>query len=111
MNTLSDKINYDRQENKHISQKDKELFMNLNDIIAIRSRITDLFERLIISWYTYFPPCRREDYYLMYYSNKPLDKMLLADTTKNYITSDGWFIFNKYKTDSTYGQQTFECPN
>ena len=47
----------------------------------------------------------------MYYSNKPLDKMLKADKTKNYITTDRWFIFNKYKTDSTYGQQTFECPN
>ena len=33
------------------------------------------------------------------------------NTTKNYITSDRWFIFNKYKTDSTYGQQTYECPN
>ena len=37
--------------------------------------------------------------------------MLKTDTTKNYITSDRWFIFNKYKTNSTYGQQTFECPN
>ena len=54
---------------------------------------------------------KREDYYLMYYSNKPLDEMLKTDTTKNYITSDCWFSFNKYKTDSTYVQQTFECPN
>ena len=85
--------------------------MNLNDIIEMRSRITDLFERLIISLYTYIPHRRREYYYSMYYLNKPLDKMLKADTTKNYITSDRWLIFNMYKTYSTYGQQTFECPN
>ena len=111
MNILIDKINHDRQENKRISKKDKESFMNWNDIIAIRNYITDPFERLIISLYTYIPPRRREDYYLMYYSKKPLDEMSKTDTTKNYITSDRWFIFNKYKTDSTYGQQTFECPN
>ena len=36
--------------------------------------------------------------------------MLKADKNKNYITSDRWFIFKKYKTYSTYEQQTFECP-
>ena len=85
--------------------------MNWNDIIAMRNNINDSFERLIISLYTYVPFRGREDYYLMYYSNKPLNKMLKTDTTKNYIISDLWVIFNKYKTDSTYGQQTFECPN
>ena len=77
----------------------------------MRNNITDPFERLIISLYTYIPLCRREDYYLMYYSNTPLDEMSKTDTAINYITSDRWLIFNKYKTDSTYGQQTFECPN
>ena len=111
INTLSDKINYDRQENKLISKKDKEQFMNWSDIISMRNNITDPFERLIILLYTYIPPRRREDYYLMYYSNKTYDEMFKKDKTKNYITSDRWFIFNKYKTDSTYGQQKFECPN
>ena len=37
--------------------------------------------------------------------------MSKKDKTKNYITSDRQFIFNKYKTASTYGQQKFECPN
>ena len=37
--------------------------------------------------------------------------MLKADTTKNNITLDRWFIFNKYKTDSTYELQTFEWLN
>ena len=37
--------------------------------------------------------------------------MLKADTIINYITSDLWLIFNKFKTYSTYGQQTFEYPN
>ena len=71
MNTLTDKINYDRQDNKLISKKDKESFMNWNDIIAMRNNITYSVERLIISLYTYIPPRKREDYYLMYYSNKP----------------------------------------
>ena len=46
----------------------------------MRSRITDPFERLIISLYTYIRPRRREDYYLLYYSYKPVVKMLKADT-------------------------------
>ena len=53
----------------------------------MKNRITDPFESLIISLYTYIPPRRRENYYSMYYLNKPLDKMLKADITKNYITS------------------------
>ena len=61
-------MNYDRQKNKLILNKDKESFMNWNDIIAISSRITDPFERLIILLYTYIPPRRRKDYYLKYYS-------------------------------------------
>ena len=54
----------------------------------MRSRITDPFEILIILLYTYIPPCRREDYYSMYYLNNPLDKMLKPDKNTNYITSD-----------------------
>ena len=77
----------------------------------MESRITDLFERLITSNYTYIPFRRKEDYYSMYYSNKSLHKMLKADKNTNYITSNRLFIFNNYKTYSTYGQQTFEFPN
>ena len=62
--------------------------MNWNDIIAKRSRITDLFERLIYLLYTYIFPRRQDNYYLIYYSNILLDKILKADTSKNYITSD-----------------------
>ena len=78
-----------------ISLKDKELFTNWIDIIAMRNRITNSFKRLIISLYTYISFRWGKDYYLMYYFNKPLDKMLKADTTKNYITSDNWFLSNK----------------
>ena len=60
--------------------------MNWCDIKAMRNNITDPLERLIISFYTYIPSRRREDYYLMYYSNKPLDEMSKQDKTKNYIT-------------------------
>ena len=37
--------------------------------------------------------------------------MLNADKTKNYNISDRRFIFNKFQTYSTYGQQTYEYPN
>ena len=68
----------------------------------MRNRCTDPFKRLIISLDTYIIPHWREDYNSMYYSNKPLDKMLKADKNTNYITSDRLFIFNKYKTDLTH---------
>ena len=77
----------------------------------MRNRIIDPFEKLIISLYTYSPICRREDYYPMYYLNKPIDKMLNTDKNKIYILSDRCFIFNMYNTYSTYRQQTFKCPN
>ena len=37
--------------------------------------------------------------------------MLKDDKNNYYITSDRWFIFNKYKTYSTNRQQECECPN
>ena len=58
LNELTYKIKYDWQENKLILLKDKESFINWNDIIATRDRIIDSFERLIISLYTYIPPRR-----------------------------------------------------
>ena len=47
----------------------------------------------------------------MYYTNKPLDKDLNADIINNYITANRWFIFNKFKTYSTFERQIFEYPN
>lgn len=34
-----------------------------------------------------------------------------ANKHKNYITSDCNFIFNRYKTDTTYGQKIIDCPD
>ena len=59
--------------------KDKELFMNWNDKVTMRNKITDPFTKLILLLYTYISPRIWEDYYSLYYLNKLLDKMLKAD--------------------------------
>ena len=71
---------------------------------------TQIYEKLILYLYTYFPPRRVKDYNLMYYSNKTSEEMKDEDTEKNYITSDSKFSFNTYKTAKFYKQKVFDCP-
>jgi hypothetical protein len=56
---------------------------------------------IILSLYLLTPPRRSGDYIFM--------KVRNIDTNENYILKNK-FIFNKYKTSSTYGQQIEEIP-
>ena len=71
---------------------------------------TDIYEKLVLYLYTYFPRRRVKDYHLMYYSNKTLTEMMDEDTENNYLSSDSTFIFNTYKTVKFYKQIVFDCP-
>lgn len=64
---------------------------------------------LLISLYTYIPPRRVQDFAEMYcYSNQP---EYLETSINYYIQSEKKFIFNKYKTSSTYGTQVVMIPH
>jgi hypothetical protein len=62
----------------------------------------DSLEDVIKGLYTYFPPRRIEDYANMIYIENDVDIK-----KENYYI-DGMFIFQKYKTQRTYGKQEFE---
>ena len=86
--------------------------MTWDDVIKLRDNIpdTEIYEKLILYLYTYFPPRRVKDYHQIYYSNRTSKKMMKEDKGKNYITSDSKFIYNTYKTAKLYKQNTFDCP-
>ena len=68
-----------------------------------------LLRFVVLSLYTDVAPRRNQDYMDMYVVKK-WDKELPKD--KNYLDlSTGRFIFNKYKTAKTYGEQIVEIPN
>lgn len=62
LNTIIDKIKFDKQVNKLISYKDLESLKEWKNIIAMRSILTDSFKRLIISLYAYVLLRRQKDY-------------------------------------------------
>jgi len=64
---------------------------------------------MLLSLFTNFDPRRNQDYQFMYVVKSPKQA---TDATKNYITlmEPRQFIFNKYKTAKSHGQQTFPVP-
>ena len=68
-----------------------------------------LLQYVVLSLYTDIPPRRNADFLEMYVVKKWNKDM---DASKNYYDlSTHKFIFNKYKTAKTYGQQVFDVPN
>lgn len=64
---------------------------------------------LVLSLYTMIPPRRNQDYQYMYVVKKESDA---KDSDMNYLVLDsGKFVFNKYKTAKTHGQQVFDVPS
>jgi len=62
-----------------------------------------LLAYMVLSLFVYLPPRRNMDYQLMYVVKQYNNKM---NSDVNYLDYDNaQFIFNKYKTSSTYGQQ------
>ena len=68
-----------------------------------------LLKYVVLSLYTDVPPRRNADYADMYVVKKWKEDM---DKTKNYLDlATRQFIFNKYKTAKTYGEQRVSIPN
>lgn len=93
-------------EKKIIDLEDEDILIkNINSLTKIE-------DKLIFSLYTLFPARREDDYRLMKITyNQKEDKL---DVDYNYLqiskNKDMYFIFNEYKTKSTYGQQKFKVP-
>lgn len=92
------------------NDKQKESIIPMSDVIAIRDALkdTDKLAYLILSLYTMIPPRRNLDYSKMVVVFEEPDNM---DANKNYyVASERQFIFNVYKTASTYGSQRKPVP-
>ncbi len=62
----------------------------------------------VLSLYTHFDPRRNQDYQFMYVVKSPKQA---TDESKNYyVVETKQFLFNKYKTAKTHGQQVFDVP-
>ena len=68
-----------------------------------------LLSYIVLSLYTHFDPRRNQDYQFMYIVKTPKQA---TDEGKNYYVVDTkQFIFNKFKTAKTHGQQVFPVPD
>ena len=88
---------------KLLSENKKVLFKETNAMILRHFK-----NLLLISLYTYFPPRRVLDYAKMKYITSEVEDNKQYNF---YVADKKIFIFNRYKTDSTYGKQVFSVPD
>lgn len=96
-----------------MSDREKKNFTIWPEIVKFVQNFEPKYslDHLIVSLYTYIPPRRREYYNMIVSFNKPesYDKRL------NYVIvpedDNAFFVFNEYKTKSTYGEQIIELPS
>lgn len=79
-----------------------DMFANLKSITE--NQFNTLLKLVVLSLYTETPPRRNQDYLDMYVGKATTD-------SKNYLDlSAKQFVFNKFKTSKTYGQQVIDIP-
>lgn len=98
---------------KEINDKYLQLLKVVKTISAIKVPTKEQYDMLIdlllLSLYIKLSPRRVKDYTDMFVVKNIKDT---TDQKKNYIVlKDKIFIFNSYKTASTYGQQTIKIPD
>ena len=64
---------------------------------------------MVLSLFTEFAPRRNQDYQLMYVVKS--DKQVKEDDMNYLVLDSKKFIFNKFKTAKSHGQQVFPIPN
>ena len=80
---------------------------------ATADQFNELLNYVVLSLYTLIQPRRNQDYMDMVVVKKWTESM---PTDKNYLDMNGGkkptqFVFNKYKTAKTHGQQKFSIPD
>jgi hypothetical protein len=97
---------------KEVQQKSKELSDKVGKFASSKNitpeQFTELLHWLVLSLYTEVQPRRNQDYLDMWVVKKWKEDM---PTDKNYLDiATQQFIFNKFKTQKTYGQQKISIP-
>lgn len=97
---------------EEVNKKKLELKTDVSSFASTKSisakQYDTLLQFIVISLYTDIPPRRNQDFLDMYIVKKLPQN---AENNRNYYdVASGRFIFNKYKTAKTYGQQIIEVP-
>jgi hypothetical protein len=100
---------------KVVQEKHKELGDAVSKFVSSKNITPEQFSILlhwvILSLYTEIQPRRNQDYLDMWVVKKWKDDILLLPKDKNYLDlATHQFIFNKFKTQKTYGQQKIAIP-
>lgn len=106
------------------TERQKDSIVPLKDIITVRNTLKKKFDDaneidgklwdmymgyILLCLYTMIPPRRNRDYSEMWFC---FDEPKTIDKTKNYyVASSHKFIFNNYKTATTYGEQRLDVPS
>jgi hypothetical protein len=124
----SKQMKEDGAESSEKTEKQKENWVDWGEVQKRSSELREVvskfgkvvspeqFEKLlhyvVLSLYTDIQPRRNQDYMDMWVVSKKSVEALPKD--KNYLIVDGktpkQFVFNKFKTSKTYGQQVFDIP-
>lgn len=101
-------LSWEDVEKKKSGLKEESLSLPLNKKLTA-PQYEKLLNYVIVSLYTDVVPRRNQDYLDMYVVKK-LGKDYAKD--KNYYEISGKrFVFNKYKTSKTYGEQVIDIPD
>ena len=97
------------------SEAQKENWLEWSEVLKIKDELAkksdtkeNRLKRMVVALYTEIEPRRSLDYIAMHVV--PKIKVDLS-TDKNYIAlKENVFVFNRYKTDKSYGRQIVEIP-
>ena len=95
-----------------VQQKHSDLLSTVEGFSKKKSLTATEYDKLlqltVLSLYTMIPPRRNQDYLFMHVVKKLTDSC--APDKNYYDMTAGRFVFRKYKTAKTYGEQVEEIP-
>ena len=103
-----DEPDYDRRMEGRMNARQEKAYIPWEHIIAIRDRLPEGMDRLLISMYTMIPPRRNDYYQLKIFEDKPPSD----DYDGNYIVLGdiNQIVINESKTSNKYGTVITNIP-
>ena len=125
-NRMMEKVNEDKQKDStQKTPKQEKNWLSWEVIKAHEKRLEDevkaiktptpadwntVLAYMVLSLYTRFSPRRNQDYQFMKVVKTPAQAEKLGKEFNYFVLDTKQFIFNKYKTANSHGEQVFEVP-
>jgi integrase len=126
-NKMMEKVNEDRQKDStQKTPKQEKNWLSWDVILAHEKRLEEEVQKIVknptpADWntvlaymvlclYTRFSPRRNQDYQFMKVVKTPAQAEKLGKEFNYFVLDTKQFIFNKYKTANSHGEQVFEVP-